>query len=1027
MHHADPAALSIEVAACVRRYENTHDVRELDRAVELCRASGRSPDVLGNLASLLLARFEACRGRSDLDEAESVLAALARSGPITLHQVGMLAQMASYHYELDGDPAELERAIRTARHGLANALPQGSALSDLNGVLAFGLTSRFDVTGQVDDLDEAVHAFRVAADNATGFRRLVHLGNFVRQARRRIELAAPPPDTALTVETIAAADEAADGFPGDHPLRGELCQAAGVLLRYRYETTGDQADAHESVARLRRSVSLPAEKPEDHTARLASLSAALHRCFQATGNGELLTEAVEGGRRVLAATPTWDHERPGRLNILAAALRERTLYFNDLDALREAIDLLREAVTIATDPRGRAVLTGTFGVTLQDLFSRTGDPEAADEAVASAREALRLDAGGRRDQQLALANALTQRYQARRDSPALAEALRLLRDLLEQLPVGDSVRGRCLFALGRAWYLEFERAGDLEALDRAITALGRALRTDPVTDAQRAEYRRSYAELLLVQHERVRATGPLRSAADAFAGAATDPADSPLFRVMAASQWLDAAVRLDDWPRALEAARVAMSLLPEVASRRLARTDREHGLARLTGLAADAAACALTAGDVGLAVRWLEQGRGVLLGQTLDARGDLRELRRRQPAAAARLAELDEALAALDIAAAGSDQRHATARQREVLLKEIRTIPGFAEFLLPPALDQVHEWAGPGPIVLVNVSAYRCDALVLDGGTLIAIPLPALTLADAARNVDRFAAALDASTRPGSEHEAGRVITELLGWLDDTVTGPVLDRIDRDGTRVWWSPGGPLTSLPLHAAGRPGSSVLDRVISSYTPTVRALGHARRAATQATQATDMVTVAVPEPAAAPPLPYAHKETTAIGALWPATAITGADATPARVLDAIGRHGYAHFACHGVHDPADPSASRLLLHDQQLTVLEVSRTHLPGARLAVLSACHTARGGPNLADEALHLAGAFQLAGYPSVVATLWQVNDMMATRIALAFHTALAATGMPPAPDRAAAVLHEVLRRFREYPPSVWAGWMHSGA
>lgn len=70
-------------------------------------------------------------------------------------------------------------------------------------------------------------------------------------------------------------------------------------------------------------------------------------------------------------------------------------------------------------------------------------------------------------------------------------------------------------------------------------------------------------------------------------------------------------------------------------------------------------------------------------------------------------------------------------------------------------------------------------------------------------------------------------------------------------------------------------------------------------------------------------------------------------------------------------------------------------------------------------------AFQLAGYPSV-ATLWQVNDMMATRVALAFHTTPTATSMPPAPDRVATVLHEVLRQFREYPPSIWASWVHSG-
>jgi len=1027
MHNTDPAALGAEAAACVERYLSVGDVRELDRAVELYRASGRDRTAFENLAAVLFSRYEACGLRSDLDEARSVLVDLARSGPITAHHVSLLARAALYVYELDGDPTELERAIRTARFGLANAAPQDTALFDLNHALGSALMSRFDMTGQPDDLDEALRAHRVAADTATGVRRLGSLVNVVRQSRRKIELTASQSDTGLVAATVAAAEEVASGISRDHPLRGEMLHAAGVLLRYRYEATGDPADLHKSVTRLRQAVSLPGEKPDEHTLRLTSLSAALLRQFQAVGNRDLLTEAVEGNRLVLAATPVSDRERPVRLNNLAATLRERTLYFNDLDALREAIELVRESVTLATDSRNRAIFIGTLGVALQDLFARTEDPDAADEAVACAREAVQRGVVDRDDQRIALANGLTQRYQAYGDSADLAEALRLLHDLLEQLPVGSFIRHRCLGALGRAWRLEFERTGDLDALDRAITAVGRAIRADSVTAAVRALYRREFAELLLVQHDRVRAVGPLRSAADAFAAVAADSAVGPLHRVLAASRWADTAVRLEDWPRALEAARMAMSLLPEVAARRVARTDREDGIAQLSGVAADAAACALQADDAELAVRWLEQGRGVLLGQTLDTRSDVGELRRRHPDAAARLAELDGALAALDIAAARSDQRHTMAWQREELLGEIRALPGFAEFLLPPTMTQVHEWAGTGPVVLVNVSGYRCDALVLAGGALTAIPLPRLTLIDAARNADRFADALEASTVPGHEHEGGQAIIEILAWLDDCVTGPVLDRLVCEGARVWWSPGGPLASLPLHAAWRSGNGVLDRVISSYTPTVRALGHARSTAERPGRRAGLMTVAVSEPGGAFPLPYAYKEAAGVGDLWSATAFIGEDADPARVLDALGRHGYAHFACHGVYEPDDPSASRLLLHDRPLTVLEISRTHLTEARLAVLSACHTARGAPVLADEALHLAGAFQLAGYPSVVATLWKVNDMMASRIALAFHAALTAGGMPPAPDRAATALHEVLHQFRDYPPSIWAGWVHSGA
>jgi len=41
---------------------------------------------------------------------------------------------------------------------------------------------------------------------------------------------------------------------------------------------------------------------------------------------------------------------------------------------------------------------------------------------------------------------------------------------------------------------------------------------------------------------------------------------------------------------------------------------------------------------------------------------------------------------------------------------------------------------------------------------------------------------------------------------------------------------------------------------------------------------------------------------------------------------------------------------------------------------LSACHTATGVQELPGEAMHLAGGLQFAGFPSVVATMWAVND-----------------------------------------------------
>lgn len=231
-----------------------------------------------------------------------------------------------------------------------------------------------------------------------------------------------------------------------------------------------------------------------------------------------------------------------------------------------------------------------------------------------------------------------------------------------------------------------------------------------------------------------------------------------------------------------------------------------------------------------------------------------------------------------------------------------------------------------------------------------------------------------------------------------------------------------LSFLPLHAAGHHHTrthttpqTVMDRAISSYTPTIRALIHARRPPAPSPPGTPpALIVSMPTTPGLPgsgPLPHAADEARNIAARIPG-AITLTDPDPASpasdqsaaptlaaVLTRLATCPIAHFACHGTHDPAEPSRSRLLLHDHQtapLTVTALTRLRLDHARLAYLSACHTAISA-QLPDETIHLASAFQLAGYPHVIGTLWAINDYIAAKIADTFY---ASTCAPCAPSRA---------------------------
>ncbi len=191
---------------------------------------------------------------------------------------------------------------------------------------------------------------------------------------------------------------------------------------------------------------------------------------------------------------------------------------------------------------------------------------------------------------------------------------------------------------------------------------------------------------------------------------------------------------------------------------------------------------------------------------------------------------------------------------------------------------------------------------------------------------------------------------------------------------------------------------------------------------------MLVVAVPEVDGARNLPGARQEAAHLAERVPGCVVlAGAEATRERVLAGLRDSTWAHFACHGVSDPENPSGSRLVLVGSSLDVVDVSRLRLEEAEFAYLSACDTARGSERLTDEAIHPTSAFQIAGFGQVVGTLWEIHDALAPRLAEMVYGELL-EGVPDA-GRAAGAVHRTVRRVRgRYPgvPSLWAAYVHVG-
>jgi CHAT domain-containing protein len=128
-----------------------------------------------------------------------------------------------------------------------------------------------------------------------------------------------------------------------------------------------------------------------------------------------------------------------------------------------------------------------------------------------------------------------------------------------------------------------------------------------------------------------------------------------------------------------------------------------------------------------------------------------------------------------------------------------------------------------------------------------------------------------------------------------------------------------------------------------------------------------------------LHYAEAEARAIAHLIGASTLVGKDATRTAVLQEAPGKRWVHFSCHGRFNAHAPLTSHLLLADGPLYAADILQELQLQAELVTLSACETGRSQVLKGDELIGLARAFIYAGTPSVLVSLWPVDEL-STRI-----------------------------------------------
>ena len=263
-----------------------------------------------------------------------------------------------------------------------------------------------------------------------------------------------------------------------------------------------------------------------------------------------------------------------------------------------------------------------------------------------------------------------------------------------------------------------------------------------------------------------------------------------------------------------------------------------------------------------------------------------------------------------------------------------------------------------------------------------------------------------------------RLYTRLIAPLKDKLQTPIIGIV----------PHGILHYVPF-AALNDGVRFLDEDYSLFTlPSASAF----RFIKQEDKPTLNTILVLGNPSAVEPglseLKYATQEAELVAKIFNAQALLREFATESGLRDQASTADIVHIAAHGQYNPVNPSLSVIHLaadeeEDGRLQVHEIYGLDLSQSTdLVVLSACETQGGKASAGDEIVGMSRAFLYAGTPSVIASLWNVDDHVTTLLMERFYMNLRA-GM----GKAQALQQAQIEIRAQYPhPYYWAAFVLTG-
>ncbi len=231
----------------------------------------------------------------------------------------------------------------------------------------------------------------------------------------------------------------------------------------------------------------------------------------------------------------------------------------------------------------------------------------------------------------------------------------------------------------------------------------------------------------------------------------------------------------------------------------------------------------------------------------------------------------------------------------------------------------------------------------------------------------------------------------------------------------------PFAGLP----DRQGKYLIEKHTIAYAPSIQVLNLIQTP----TKSTNLKPLIIGNPSPMPiglaQLPASETEAIAIAQFFNTKPYIGKDATRFALFPKLESATHIHLATHGLLEYGQVEAidtpGAIVLasspnDDGILTANDIFNLSIH-AELVVLSACDTGR-GTLTGDGVLGLSRSWLVAGTPSVVVSLWAVNDRSTADLMVAFYEALKTN-----PDRAIALRQAMLTTLKKFPsPRDWAAF-----